>query len=114
MIKVNNKEIEIKTGVLADNKKELVCYFRNVNNSDFISLSLGESVMSLLHDCFLRFNYPVEVEDEKGKKKEYKNLKLLSENSISNDIFKIVTACFNEMASRIKQAQDEAFGIEKK
>lgn len=114
MIKVNNKEIEIKTGVLADNKKELICYFRNINNSDFINLSLGNSIMSLVNDCFLRFNYPIEVEDEKGEKKEYQNLKLLSENGMSNTIFKVVTACFNEMASRIKKAQDEAFGIEKK
>lgn len=114
MIKVNTKNIEVKTGVLADNEQELICYFRQPNNTDFINLSLGSQVIDIMYDCFMRFNYAIELEDEKGEVIECKDLKQLANYSMNSEILKIITPCAEALTKSITEIGNEASKIEKK
>lgn len=114
MIKINTKAIEVKTGVLANNEQELTCSFRQPNNTDFINMSMGMSPIDVMYDCFIRFNYPVELENEKAEVIECLHLKELAQFSMNSDILKIITPCAEQMTKVINGINEEAQKVEKK
>lgn len=114
MIKINTKTIEVKTGVLASNEQELTCSFRQPNNTDFINMSMGSSPIDIMYDCFMKFNYPVELEDEKGEVIECASLRDLALYSVSPEILKIITPCAEQMTKAINGINEEAQKVEKK
>lgn len=113
MINLDNTLIEVNTGVLADDKKELIATFRPYSNADEMNLQLGKSLSDIIFDMFMKFNYTVEIAAN-GKVEKCTNLRQLASYPRCEAIADIIIACIEKLTVEITKSREIAETIEKK
>lgn len=88
--------------------------FRTPTSSDMLKFLWTKDMVSVIDDCFVRFENKIEVTDENGKEIEYNTYKEFVNLGLSGEILAIHQECLTKITEKLNQMTEEAENTEKK
>mgnify|MGYP003292355732 CR=1 FL=1 len=109
-----SEELAITPLIFKDEKEPPVFVFRTPNSSDMLKFLWTKDLLSVIDDCFVRFENKIEVTDENGKEIEYETYKEFINLGLSGEILAIHQECLNKITEKLNEMTEQAENVEKK